>query len=559
MPIDADLSNLVELRRFEITDVDNVDSLVPLATRIMDSKDGSKEYPQALIVLALAAKQRYLASRNWRELEEAIRLTRLALQSDCADRRADIQYELAGLLDHKYRNTKDLEDLRTAVGAHKQSVLALPERHEHRGPRLHHYLRVLRDVSVALHDVSELNDILGQIDDLFDFPVNHLDFWTRTNRQLVTECLSRRYEITGLPLHFCNLILHAIQWWNGSGNPASPTLGEPTLEESRSLPTLLEKVSRLAIAPQEDSIVIQISNAFHREYLSRVQRLGPRRCIAEIAREVKINVEIVTIISFDPAQNEAYQKECMDRFLFAKSIGAYTCQIRTKAPWLQVVDSDEQLEEARAVAPDKIVLTRKQIAELAESSQSNELDDSESDPGDPKRRECPNPEFFEERRNVVKKFLEQSERFRNAYVQGGSLNDLQEAIELATQAVDKSDSDEFDAVDPLFKAPTPSGRHISEVEYDIVLHSQARLVKAICLKALYQRNGSSDHLNNALDEIQQAYGTATRIPYGQHPDLALIASRLGLLLRLRFLKFGQLSDLNLAAKKMRTVIDNGKR
>lgn len=524
------------------------------------------EISQHLSALSLAANERYVSSQDWRDLEEAIRLSRLALKADDILDIAicDRQYDLACLLEDRFKVTRDKKDLQAAVEAYKQSTFASQSQKNHHGPRSHRYLLALKRLALETHDVSELDATLKQhiseLNNLFEHPGIKVDssgdsqgFWIRTNAQLVTDCLSRRYEITGGRHDFCQLFLHAIKWWSGSSDPANPHYQEPTFEESRSLQPFLIKISRLAIAPSDDSIVKQIGNTIHHEYLSRVRHLGPRKSIAEIARDVSINVEIVLVLGFEPDAGDAYLKQVEERFNFAKSIGATTCQVRTKLPWLSVTEDEE--EPANKPPPDNgtIAFTRNQMVGLLKDFNNSSKNDEKRVDDAPERLDT---KLYEERREEVEQMLQKSQDLHKAYVRERDSQYLEKATEIARRAIEVSASDEFSKVNLLFKGPTPSGRHVHEIEYDIISHSRARYLLAVCLKSMYQQHGAVDKLNMALDEMQEAYKIALKIPFGKHPDMDLIVSRSGLLLRLRFLKFGRLHDLDLAVARFDSLLDS---
>lgn len=524
--------------------------------------------PQDLAALCRAVSKKYAASRDRRDLDVAIRLVRLALQSAYTPRDAipDLQYELASLLSSKHENTNNVQDLRAAVEAFRQSTSALQRQDPRHGPRVNRYLHVLQQLTLEVHDVLELDTTLQQHFSELDSLLRHsgmihsssqnpLHVWTRTNAQLVTHCLSRRYEITGTAIHLCELILHAMKWWNGSADPAKPHYQEPTREESRMFPWLIDKVARLAGASENDSIVVQITNAFHREYLSRVSRLGPRRSLAEVARDVKINAEIV-IVQTPNSDPEACRKKALERFHFAQSIGATTCQAR----WNMIVpvEDNEHRQDIRSPESGKVVPSEMQAAELTNVQRLDGPSSEENSEGNkgPKQTESQDSELYTGMRASVTGLLHRSAQLWASYLRGRLFHDLEQATNLARQAVVESASDEFSQISLLSVAPSPSGRDFREVQFDLILHSKARFTLGVCLKALYQHHGEVDHLKTALDEMQEAYKTALKIPFGKHPDLKVIVSRLGLLLRLRFLRFGSLNDLDLAVQRMRSTLNS---
>ncbi|KAK4108243.1 hypothetical protein N656DRAFT_801874 [Canariomyces notabilis] len=181
--------------------------------------------------------------------------------------------------------------------------------------------------------------MLEHIEDLFDNSVDATDMWTKANRQLVTDCLSRKYEISGKPLYLRELALHAMAWVPG-------------------VAAIHRNSIKTRHGPIGDSSAIQISNALHREYNVRAAALDPRSALVELARDVEINVEFVVIFPQEQNKEDEYMKECEERFEFAKSIGATTVQIRTKFPWVRIIEDDEPFPaqptpDGRLVSPEQ--------------------------------------------------------------------------------------------------------------------------------------------------------------------------------------------------------------
>ncbi|KAK0622594.1 hypothetical protein B0T14DRAFT_150489 [Immersiella caudata] len=250
------------------------------------TSDGStKNNPLDLKRLSLAAAERYALAGNWRDLEDAIKFAKLALASPHLESAAacELGHGLADLLALKYRETKATKDLQDTLEVSRRSVVDLPPHSELRGPRLNRHLQILKEFILDIHNASEVEDALKHLDGFFlGHPSDPANLWTRTNQQLVTDCLSRKYEVSGHPYHLVQLLMQAIKWWDGSADPSAPHVGEPTLQESKRMPFLVDKISKLAAAAQDDSSVIQITNAFHREYVKRLKTLGPRRALLSL-------------------------------------------------------------------------------------------------------------------------------------------------------------------------------------------------------------------------------------------------------------------------------------
>jgi hypothetical protein len=153
---------------------------------------------------------RYERTNHWRDLEEAIRLQRLA--TDGLVHGDEMKHKsfmiLATMMRRKYNATNNRDDLREAVRLWREAVLVCPvvqSVQSTRGQYLLQYVSNLRDwirlsteVSVIDKYLQEASEMITSMPDIFQemIPVLHR----------LGEIISRKYEFSTSPLDFFQLV-----------------------------------------------------------------------------------------------------------------------------------------------------------------------------------------------------------------------------------------------------------------------------------------------------------------------------------------------------------------
>lgn len=294
----------------------------------------------ALSLLCQESLDKFEQTGFWRDLEEAIRLAKLAFSSlsEGDELRPQCAESVARLLTKRYGQTKDFSDLKEALDFSKQWVAMTPHRHGIRGKRLFIHLQRLKEVAKSVFESADLDEILEQAFELLALMPEDYSH-AAINRRLLVDILSRRYELSGLPSDLVPLVSQALGIGVDDVSQYEAEHGGPSLKESGCLLGLFSKVMTLAAHPLENNIVAQISGSFHQEYLKRVDELGPTRSLIDIEKNVTINAELIIVVqSFE--EMDQLERKSEEMFEFAQSMGAKTCQLRVKMPFLQVTRGD---------------------------------------------------------------------------------------------------------------------------------------------------------------------------------------------------------------------------
>lgn len=325
--------------RFEsIGNVEDLDRATNLSEQILHARSQSNNLRSVFhLLLCQCHEQKFERSGFWRDLEEAIRMSKVAfnllLEGD--RRQPALAARIAGLSYRRYQHqhNKNAGDFKEILLNSRQSVNMTPLKHDIRGKRLFVHMAYLRIYAMSIVELHDLNRFLEQtFEVLATMSVNAP--YLKSSKELLVDILSRKYELSGLPSDLA-LLLNQIIDTLAIDTPLDDTEQESAgTTQVVSLRKLHVKVSKLATQSLDNNIVAQVSGAFHQAFLERVRQLGPTMTLIDIEENVIINAQVVLVLQESNLSDR--QGELLRMGEFAASIGARNGRFRIKMPYMQL-------------------------------------------------------------------------------------------------------------------------------------------------------------------------------------------------------------------------------
>ncbi len=330
------LSNLgarLHLRYQATGDPENNSEALAVIHQVLQlSKPGSPEHSGALLNMGTFAGDKYDKTGFWKDLEEAIILQKRCMNSSTSssESRSQCIHNLAALYDRRFATTKNISDLKEAIGYQSKAVQALPissSMHSIRGHHLTICLKMLTELARATTEISDVERAISDSTDLLD-PMPEVYADLLLNLRSLGVLFSRKYELSGHPIDLHQNVTSAITFASQS-NHVMGLKGEPTSYDINTLLRFYHHTTKLVVEPQENPLVVQVTEAMHKEYLKLVKTTSFIDALIELEKDISINVQII-IIAPRSKSSEDIRMECDEKAEYVKSLGAKTYQARIK-------------------------------------------------------------------------------------------------------------------------------------------------------------------------------------------------------------------------------------
>jgi hypothetical protein len=316
----AMLARLLDTKFTVDRDVVAITKLMKVHERILETlKPESSVYGISLSAFCDTALRKFNVTRQWRDLEDALRIAKLSLPSiskSPSDQNRLIA-SITSLYDAKYEATKNVSDLKEAVNYSDLGFLSLPTTPTSYGMHLGSHLERLEKLVNRLQMSSEMEGVVRGAETYMRPVTQETPDGVRIMR-CYGQILSKKYQLSAEPADLLRLLEQTI-------NSLTPTSTAPLGPQNpfalyvSSLTPFRAKVARLAEAPSENPIVSQVKQGIWREYCSKCQS---NDYMLALAMTATVHKTVVRVLTSNPSTlADLPDDEVLTRVRFAKSIG----------------------------------------------------------------------------------------------------------------------------------------------------------------------------------------------------------------------------------------------